>query len=765
MPGKITNHFYPLILVLLLGALVILIARFSGPPIARDTNTPSDQFSSARAFEHLEHLLAENLPHPTGSAANNVILQRIWDKFTEIGLQPELQSGLSCSAEFPGCAEVQNIIVIQRGTSPANTRKAIMLATHYDSVAASAGAGDDGAGIAATLEIARILAAGPPLANDVIYLLTDAEETGLRGAQLFTDKHPLMGQVGLVINLEARGVTGASSMFETGPNNQKIIEVFAKAIARPAANSLSYEIYQRMPNDTDFSVYKAAGVQGLNFAFAGGVSLYHSSRDSLANLDQNSLQHHGDNALSLIRAFGDQDLTTLQASGNATYFDLFTTQLIVWPSLWNIPATVVLLLLLSMVIFRKLEFRGRSLIIVISAMIGVIALPIIAGWLLSFPLGKWPQTHPLDHPYPWPGRLALLGAALLIAMSAGKLAVKWVSPKAILLASYWLMAALAFAVAVLVSGASYMLLLPVALFGFGLSIDLLIRSDKFIFGAHLGLLGASYMALYHFFLLELVAGFQMSHFKMLPLILLVLALTPLFARHWQNQQTRWRAMFIGTTSSIAIFALIASLLPGYTTSRPRGQNLVLIENTSTGTAEWISEAYGGQDQDFLLAADFPMLAAAYNLYGIFETNRVFKPVKLRNLPAPEFRIVSDEMIGETRTISIEISSPRKATILAIGFAKDKTPDSVKINDQLAARFDADAPRIRRLIPIHGPKNTPYLVTIKTKDTNPFPITLLDQTPLLAAQTRGLSKLRPNDSAPIHRGDRSISIVQFEVISQ
>jgi len=45
-------------------------------------------------------------------------------------------------------------------------------------------AGDDGAGTVAILETLRALRAGPPLKNDVIALLTDAEENGMLGAAL-----------------------------------------------------------------------------------------------------------------------------------------------------------------------------------------------------------------------------------------------------------------------------------------------------------------------------------------------------------------------------------------------------------------------------------------------------------------------------------------------------------------------------------------------------------------------------------------------------
>ena len=41
-------------------------------------------------------------------------------------------------------------------------KPAVLLACHYDSVAAGPGAADDGAGVATTLEVARALTSGPP---------------------------------------------------------------------------------------------------------------------------------------------------------------------------------------------------------------------------------------------------------------------------------------------------------------------------------------------------------------------------------------------------------------------------------------------------------------------------------------------------------------------------------------------------------------------------------------------------------------------------
>ncbi len=74
-----------------------------------------------------------------------------------------------------------------------NTR-AFALMGHYDSVRYGPGAADNGASVAALLETARALRAGPPLSNDVLFVFTDGEETGLFGAKAFG--HARNGVVG-----------------------------------------------------------------------------------------------------------------------------------------------------------------------------------------------------------------------------------------------------------------------------------------------------------------------------------------------------------------------------------------------------------------------------------------------------------------------------------------------------------------------------------------------------------------------------------------
>jgi len=60
-----------------------------------------------------------------------------------------------------------------------------------------------------------------------------------------------------------------------------------------------------VPNNTDFTVFKAAGYQGFNFAFIGDVAYYHTPLDNWANASAGTIQHQGDNALSAVLALAN----------------------------------------------------------------------------------------------------------------------------------------------------------------------------------------------------------------------------------------------------------------------------------------------------------------------------------------------------------------------------------------------------------------------------------------------------------------------------
>jgi hypothetical protein len=253
---------------------------------------------------------------------------------------------------------------------------------HYDSVEAAPGAADDGAGIAAILETVRSLRAGAPLVRDVIVLFTDGEEPGLLGAAAFVREHPWAKDAAVVLNFEARGTSGRSLMFETGPGNLDAVRVL-RSVPNVTAGSLFVTIYRTMPNDTDLSELALLGMPALNFAFGDGADRYHTSYDDISHLNTGSLQHHGEQALALARAFANGPLPR-QRTGDAIFFDLPLIGLVVYSEKWAmVLALVAAALALILAIRSRPESTsfGRDILVGTAATLGAVILSIAAAYL------------------------------------------------------------------------------------------------------------------------------------------------------------------------------------------------------------------------------------------------------------------------------------------------------------------------------------------------------------------------------------------------
>jgi hypothetical protein len=348
--GKRTFNFLErLLLGLTLLAIGAYCAFDPGLPHPLGADAPPNQFSGERAFAHVQAIAKE--PHPIGSAANDKVRQYIDARLNALGLTVKTQSFTFRRRDGQEVHGV-NLMTEIPGTVPG--AKAVTLVCHYDSVPIGPGASDDGAGVATLLETARALKSGPTLSNSILFVFTDGEEAGLKGAQAFVEFSPQLKEIGVVLNFEARGVSGPVFMFETSDGNGELIRELARAAPRPRANSLMYEVYRHMPNDTDLTVFKKAGLPGLNFGFIGEAQHYHTRTDDPAHLSKSSLQHEGSYALSLTRELGGADLSKLKRK-DAVYFDLFGRVLVHYPGAFALPSAAVgaALFLLTVILVVK----------------------------------------------------------------------------------------------------------------------------------------------------------------------------------------------------------------------------------------------------------------------------------------------------------------------------------------------------------------------------------------------------------------------------
>ena len=290
-------------------------------------------------------------PHPMGNEENHRARAYLESQLQALGVEVRVEPGIGQSSRGR-TGRVENIVGTFRGTG---AKPAIMLVAHYDSVPGSPGAADDGAGVITILETVRALNAGPSRAHDLIVLLTDGEEAGLLGASAFVAAHPHLAQdVGVAMNLEARGSSGPALMFETSERNGRLIREFARAAPYPVASSLMAFAYKLLPNDTDMTVFKRAGLNCLNFAFIETLQDYHTPRDCMETLDPRSVQHLGSNVLALVRQFDKSSLDEGREP-DLIYFNWLGSRIMVYPQ-WF----AHLLNLLVFVLLAVATLKGRA---------------------------------------------------------------------------------------------------------------------------------------------------------------------------------------------------------------------------------------------------------------------------------------------------------------------------------------------------------------------------------------------------------------------
>jgi hypothetical protein len=383
--GRLTIAF------LFVAICIVFAERSNRPPRAIPESAPPTAFSAERAMKHL--LAIAQRPHPIGSAEHDRVRDYLVAQLSNLGLEPQIQNATGVGTRYADAGRVQNILARMPGSQSGGP--AVLLVAHYDSVEAGPGAADDGAGIAAILETVRALRAGAPLLHDIIVLLTDGEEADLLGAAAFVREHRCAKDAAMVLNFEARGTSGRSLMFETGPGNLDAVRVL-RTVPGVTAGSMFTTIYRTMPNDTDLSELALLGTPALNFAFGDGADRYHTSHDDVAHLDTGSLQHHGQQALALARAFANGPLPRPRTE-DGVFFDLPGVGLVVYSEKWALPLALFAAALTLLVIIRsrrEVTRFGRDVVIGVAATVGPVVLSAAAAYLAGLILSLLHTTLP-----------------------------------------------------------------------------------------------------------------------------------------------------------------------------------------------------------------------------------------------------------------------------------------------------------------------------------------------------------------------------------
>lgn len=368
------NRFRPIILA----AVIVLSAFLAYGLLTLPKPQPSDAhgFSSARVTKDIEVISKEHhsVAHPAERAAvRDYLVQRLvqleadsvevfrYDSLT--GPQNKHVTytfdAFDVLAEFAPLQATEDTVWL-------------MLVAHYDSrysqpmpkdTVWSFGAADDGYGVGVILEtVSQAIKQREHWKQGVKVLFTDAEEAGMMGMKaIWENDRYVFDNVGLVINVEARGPWGPCLLFETSPGNSRIMDLYAETADYPYTYSLTTVVYGFMPNFTDFTIVKDE-IPGMNFSTVADVNHYHTDLDNFSNISEKSIQHYGAQILPVVMKYltgaeyGDKDY--LKSDEDTTNFTVPVLGLFDFSSTSYMVINVVLFVIFVLLIVLEV-LRGR----------------------------------------------------------------------------------------------------------------------------------------------------------------------------------------------------------------------------------------------------------------------------------------------------------------------------------------------------------------------------------------------------------------------
>ncbi|MBC5624881.1 M20/M25/M40 family metallo-hydrolase [Clostridium sp. NSJ-49] len=461
-----------LFLSIILSIVLGITSLYTPRPKSEDSG-----FSTEIAKEHIKEISKEvhSIQEPE---ALGRVREYILNELKELGLEPEVFTYEDVESSKGGIYDINNIYAKIDGKN-GEDGSYIMLASHYDSSpkkrsgedGESKGAADAGYGVSTILEIVRIIKeSGQELENGIKILITDGEEMGLMGAkEEMNNNFDLYENVNFVVNLEARGIKGPALMFETSNNNKKVIDLYKKANL-PVSYSLAADVYNKMPNGSDFTEFKDAGLPGINFAVLNDLDYYHTKNDNYDNISDTSIQHYGEQVLPIVQEYvynakyGQADY--FQSNQNSVFFTLLPNVFINYTSLIATILAVISLIAL-VVIMRNLKVNAKMVVKWIAVWTGLAlastAIGIAISYIISmvsgieFKITYMPRITGSDFIV----LMAVILTSVLVALLSKKLAKNREDLESMLFGGLWFNEFLLVIFMIALPGGSYLFLWPV----------------------------------------------------------------------------------------------------------------------------------------------------------------------------------------------------------------------------------------------------------------------------------------------------------------
>ena len=729
--------------------MAYLTFRFAMPAYRADAGLPETQFSTDRALEHVQKIARK--PHAVGFPAHAEVRDYIIGILEGMGLEPELQTGYT-AGDWGNLSKAENILARIPGREPGH---ALLLLSHYDSSPhSSLGASDAGSGVAVILEGLRaFLADNPKPKNDIIVLISDAEELGLNGADLFVNGHPWAREVALALNFEARGSGGPGNMLiETNGGNARLIDAFTEARPRyPVANSLAYSIYKMLPNDTDLTVFREDGnIQGFNFAFIDDHFDYHTALDSYDRLDRNTLAHQGSYLVPLLASLSEADLTQLNSPADSVYFNLPFFGLMHYPYTWIWPLYLFALALLVGALitgFRKGSLSAKGIAAGFIPALLALGVNGLAGYY-AWPVLKaaYPAYADMLHGFTYNGYLYIAALSALAFGTCFLLYAGWrkgstadalVAPSVI-----WL--ALCGVLSFYLLGAAFFIIPGLALL-MSLLISVLDPRPNPYF---LTLLGIPALWIFAPFVRMFPVGLGLKMLVAASLLscLIFLLLLGIFLQYPQRRRFGWLGILVG-----AGLLAGAHFTSGFTAQRPKPTSLVYVLNANLGESRWATYEKVPAEWTRAYLGDDPIDASRANGFTLsskYSTGFSYlAPAPDKALNPPTVSVSQDTVIGPERLLTLEITSQRPVNRLEV-FTNEMALARARVNGIPLSEHYLKNRRGGKLITHYVSDNDPTRLELAFAAGSALELTIYEASNDLLTNPLFSVPARPEDQIPM-----------------
>lgn len=688
MLRKSTNY------INLISILIIIYLAFS--PLSPNNTQVKDivekNFFIDNAYNHVKEMSKK--PHYVGSFNHNTVKSYIIKSLQQLGLKVKIQK-TTIANQALRFTQVENIIAKIDGSD--KTRQPLVLMSHYDSAPyASLGASDAISGVAVILEgIRAFLSSDIKPINDIIIIITDAEELGLLGAKAFVKKHPWANDIGMILNFEARGSSGSSYMLmETNHGNHNILQSYIDANLKfPTSNSLAYSIYKKLPNDTDLTVFREdKDISGINFAFIDNHFNYHTQLDSAENLSLDTLSHQAHYLMPLLKQYSQIDLSTLRSDQDDVYFQVPFGKVVSYPFDWTLSMSIGNLLVFLIIVILGLKNKSLHIKSITSSSLPLFKSLIITA-LASLGLLKflfWLHPHYAEimqgftyNGYQYIALFALLNIAICYLFYRKNASTHSITNGMVAPLFIWILLNTLFAI--YLQGAHLFILISI-LGTIALLINVLSKSPKLSLNL---LLFIPVLLIFPPFIVQLpvALGLNILPFSGLLLILIFSLIVPSIQIPDQIHINKW--VFIIPIIGLYIFAETKA---SFNSQRPLPNSLFYFQDQETQTAYLFSNDLKADNWTQQYLKEKPLNLEQLT---IFRSNNwpwasLVSQTANRNIDAAQVEIIKDRTYSDRRIYQLKITPKRKVNRLNLNTNSEL--DIYKLSINRETLIDSDNTR-------------------------------------------------------------------------